>query len=313
MKKYDNNVETRLEKEMCIPIMHLYYDEKGDEHWAYKCPYCNNFFEAKKKNIDRGSRLSCGCLKIKHSKEMGMANKKKNLLYFPLGSNYGLCFYHNLDDYYIFQERDLPLIDNYTWYGRRRPNGKIDAYTKINGKTVYLTDLLMNTHVKEGQECDHINLEPRDNRECNLRNGTKEMNLLNTERADGVWGEVIEGEDNKFIVRFSKFVSDKVFDTKEEAEKVLSEFNEYIYCHSQQIAREIETNEFNDTFRYFGVLDDIYRLPVKNVYKNWLTRIRVWRQNNQITDEQAGEMYLRLIQDYKDWLKDKAKVASQEG
>lgn len=298
MNIQDNNKKVVLVKES-------YKDAKGHEYWEAICPYCGEVFVARKSAINSGNTKSCGCLKSRHGKEMGLANKKYNPVYFPLGCDYGICFYHNVDSYFIFDEKDLPLIKKHTWYGRTRKNGKVDAYTKIDGKTVYLTDLLMSTPVKQGQECDHINSEPRDNRSCNLRNGTAEMNRLNTERANGIYGEIIEGEGGTFIVRFPKYVSDKEFDTREEAETALSEFNEFTYRRSQEIAKGIETNRFNDTYHYIGVLDDIYRLPVKNVYKIWLTNIRVWEQNNQITDEQAGEMYLKLIQDYKNWLKEK--------
>lgn len=228
----------------------------------------------------------------------------KNPMYFPIGYDYGICFFRNKNDYFIFDIANLEKISKHTWDGRKRENGKIDAYTKINGRTVYLTKYLMDTAVEDGYQCDHINGEPRDDRKCNLRLVTAEMNMLNTKMAEGIEGMVVEKE-GKFVVDFPKYVANKTFNTKEEAEKELCKINECTYTYSQMIAKEIETNQFTKKNHYVGgVLEEIDNLPEKNIYKINLTNIERDKLNGRITEDVEVMRLLDLIDKYKCWKKD---------
>lgn len=290
-KKYENVMINGIE---VVGATHK--DKNGNIYVDAICPYCNNKWNVRVNHLKSGNTKSCGCLRKKHGAELGIQNRKPNPFYFPIGYDYGVCFFNNIDDYFIFDIDDYDMIKKHTWYGRsRNGNGKIDAYTKINNKTVYLTNYLMNTCVKEGYECDHINQETRDNRtSSNLRNGTGEMNKLNTKMAEGIRGEVVSYSNGKFAVEFPKYISVKIFDTREEAENVLREHTKFTYDNSQEISKAIETNQFEiERFHFIGgALEEIMSNKCKYIPKIQLTNAVRDKANSKITED---EFYLRVF------------------
>ena len=116
---------------------------------------------------------------------------------------------------YKVDEKDISLVTQYTWW--RKPNGYI--YTQIGGalkKTLYMHRLVMDA--KKGQEVDHINRDPSDNRRSNLRFATRSQQNMNK---NGVRG--IDRFKNKWRARIKinrKEIHLGIFNTYEEAVEV---------------------------------------------------------------------------------------------
>lgn len=282
-------------------VKSLYKDKYSHSFSVAKCPYCYNFFLSREDSIKSGNTKSCGCLKTKHAKEMGEANKKKNSIYYPLGCDYGICYYDNYDGYFIFDIDKKDIVENHHWTASVKKN-RVTPVATIDGKIVLLSRYLMNT--PEDMECDHINHNVSDVRICNLRNCSKIENLYNQSKGQGK----VTFQDGKYVIaNFSKEdTSGFVFDTEAEAQEKLYElqdiyYGEFSYRRSQQMAKENETNQFVKRFHYLGILEEIDNLPQKNIYKIILTNIERNKLNGIISEEHMTTLYLKLIDDYKMW------------
>lgn len=283
-------------------IQFHYKDEKGRKYWIFKCPYCNNFFVARLDSVKSGNTKSCGCLREKHARKVGLANKESNAKMYPLGCDFGICYYDNYDGYFIFDTDKRAVVERYHWTAL--VNGeRVEPIGMINGKLTLLSRLLMDT--PEGMECDHINHNTNDVRICNLRNCTKKQNLYNREQGQGKI-EVINGKYG--IINFSKEdTSGLVFDNEIDAYEKLCElqdtyYGEYSYRRSQEIARLNETNQFTRRYRYLGgVLEEINNLPEKNYLKVMLTNTERNKINGLISDENETTLFLQIIRDYNEW------------
>ena len=246
MNALSNNINILVK-----PILFLRRDRRSRQIWAFKCPYCNNFFSSRMDSIKSGNTKSCGCQ---------MYKRKPNKLYFPVGQDYGVCFYDNHDGYFIFDLEDLPLIKRYHWTAFKNKN-RIEPCTKIQGKSVRLSRLLMNT--PPDLEVDHINHNPCDVRKSNMRNCTTLQNLQNRKNSktkDGI----------------------------------------YSFLSSQRIAEENEIYQFPNNKRLYisETLNKITVLPSKNIYNICLNNIRRMKQNNDISDENEAELLQKLIKDF---------------
>lgn len=283
-------------------IKHLYYDKNGHNYSAYKCPECTNFFKARKDLVDNGNTQSCGCLKSKHARKLGLANKKKNTYFFPIEADYGVGYYNNKDGYFIFSLDKYPIISQYNWTAKV-VNNRVEPVTTINGKTIPLSRFLMETPVN--LDCDHVNHNTNDARMCNLRNCTTEQNQWN--KANSKNQGHIEYVNGKYVIKdFSKCNTDDLkFDSEEEATAYLYElqdewFGDFSFRKSQEIATENEINQFTeDKYIYFGVLDEINQLPKRNVFYIRLNEIRRWKLDGKISEDNEMYLLLKLIEDYK--------------
>ena len=228
-------------------------DKSGHTYCFAKCPHCFNFFEARTDLIKSGNTKSCGCLKHKRT---------PNTYYFPQGCDFGLGFYDNTDNYFIFDIDKYDLIRPYHW-SDKNINGRHEPITSINGKTTSLAKFLLGT--PDDLDSEHINQIPSDNRMCNLRTATRAQNSKNKKSAKGD-----------------------------------SEYDEFSYTNSQKIAKTIETNQFNNSFHFLGrVLEDINNLPEKNVYKIILRNLFRNKLNGVLTESNEARLLLQLISDYK--------------
>ena len=276
------------------------YSHKSHNFYAFKCPYCSNFFKSRIDSVKTGKVKSCGCLKREKAKLIGKANKKHNKYYFPLNYDFGICFYNNFDDYFIFDTDKYELIKEHNWLAKKSRN-RIEPCTNLNGSLVLLSRFLMNT--PKGMECDHINRCPNDNRMCNLRNGTKLQNLMNKEVGQGVVHE--DASSGKYKIKFPKGnIDDLIYHSEEEATNKLYElqdkyYGEFSFRKSNQIAQKYKINHpKEDNILCTGVLDEIRKLPKTNIFNIILESILRNKLNNAITENNETMLLLQLINDY---------------
>lgn len=193
---------------------YLYTDEKGNDIYAFKCqqPLCTNFYTAKK-----GSKAkSCGCLKRDNARKMGMANKKTNPICLIPRFGIGVCYYSNIEGYFIFDMEYVNFIREHNCTALiNKKKKRTDPICTVNGKLVLLSRWIMQT--PKGLEVDHINHDTNDLRRCNMRNCTKIENNYN--RRNSKQGVVKQRSDGKYIITdFPKEdVSHLVFDNEEDA------------------------------------------------------------------------------------------------
>ena len=128
------------------------------------------------------------------------------------------------------------LVDRNDWriYGGLRWYGGKYAYTQIDGKTVYLHRLILNTPA--GLEVDHINGDSLDNRRKNLRVVTRSQNEMNKAKpahnTSGYKGVSIyraTGKFSAYIEINQKKIHIGYFKTREEAAHVYNQFASQLF------------------------------------------------------------------------------------
>jgi hypothetical protein len=78
----------------------------------------------------------------------------------------------------LIDELDYEKVKGYAWYPSWNEDGQcFYVMTKVEGKTTYLHRLIMQPQGK--MTVDHINMNPLDNRRCNLRLATRSQNQMN--------------------------------------------------------------------------------------------------------------------------------------
>lgn len=198
-----------------------------------------------------------------HTKSCGCLShrRKRNTYYFPIGCDFVIGYYDNFDGFFIFDFDKFEVVSKYYW-SCRDTKKRIEPISHINGKTTSMARFLMNT--PDGFECDHINRNPSDNRVANLRNCTHMENVQNrrTEKDDEL------------------------------------EYGDFSYKKSQEIAKSIETNQFNNLYCYGGTIEKINRLPEKNIYKVILRNLCRKMCNGELSEGNGDGLLLQLIGDY---------------
>lgn len=139
-----------------------------------------------KTNLDRGASdkrggtSSCGCLKIENNINVGYNNKKYNK--YDLSGEYGIGYTSKGEEFY-FDLEDYKLIRNYCWHVHTDGYIRTCYDMKISDgkrKNLYIMlHQLLSQKYGYGEEPDHINGKPYDNRKQNLRSSIHEQNMKN--------------------------------------------------------------------------------------------------------------------------------------
>ena len=144
-------------------------DKFGERYWLCKCD-CGNEKVIRGSSLTKGVTKSCGCF----ANERRIESHKKNNDYY-IEENIA-HFKDSNGNEFIVDTEDVDKIKDYCWSVNK--SGYVD--TKVNGKGIRLHRFIMNT--PDDMIVDHINRKPWDNRKCNLRNTTVNVNTRNVSK-----------------------------------------------------------------------------------------------------------------------------------
>lgn len=163
----------------------------------------------------------------------------------------------NVDKSYIIDAEDYPLVSKYKWKTTK------GGYASTGKDSILLHRLILDA--KQGQQVDHINLNPLDNRKANLRIADCSLNVSNRKPYNKYGIKGIEQHSfNKWSAYFrinNKQYHSKCYRTKEEAafaRYILEQMfrKEYLTQHStnlfEVLTREQKTQIIKDTKKKFN-------------------------------------------------------------
>lgn len=225
-----------------IEIATDYITPKGQHHarWLCQCD-CGNQKIILGSHLKSGTTKSCGC----KSRELFLQNAIKPNRY-DLYQKYGIGYDSNNNKFY-FDIEDYDKIKLYHWYVR--PQGVV---THIKGKSIKMHRIIMNVTDDNYYIVDHINHNTFDNRKCNLRLVTHNLNMRNkkisSNNKSGYTGVAWDKECGKWLayigvnnkqIKLGRFVNiDDAIQARKEAEEKY--FGKYSYCNSINLNQEIE-------------------------------------------------------------------------
>jgi len=141
----------------------------------------------------------------------------------------------------LVDPEDEWLLEEYTWhlgpYGHPMTNLPRDEQGR-RSSGVFLHHMIMGYPIWEGEEIDHINRNPQDNRRYNLRYASVSQNRINSNRVIGVARNVYIRE-GRYVVRIRRNLVEHylgAFDTLDEA---VAERDEWIYQHEEYVSSTI--------------------------------------------------------------------------
>lgn len=194
----------------------------------------------------RGGVSSCGCLKRETSIKAGEKNKRYNKYDLEMES-YGIGFVNNSDYYFLFDKEDYDLIKDYCWH--KHQDGYLrtcyESYTDENGKRhnkYIMMHQLLGKHyqIGNGNEVDHKNGKPFDNRKANLRESNHLLNMKNVKlfknnksghkgvcysKRERKWKAYIHCDKQKYHLGTFESFEDAVRVREEAEKKYFGEFN----------------------------------------------------------------------------------------
>jgi hypothetical protein len=159
--------------------------------WECKCD-CGNTSRVKLSDLKRGKVLSCGCLNRENTFKR---NKKYNAVTIKNGVVEVTLF--NSDSVMLCDEEEWDKYKNTCW----RVNRYGYAVGTVDGKlNIPFHKLVLNSNDKY---IDHINRNKLDNRKCNLRIATAQMNAINqgcsSRNTSGVKGVYLNKRTQKWV------------------------------------------------------------------------------------------------------------------
>jgi hypothetical protein len=186
-------------------------DKNGCVLWECKCD-CGNYTILRTSILTANIQKTCGnCKKIIKENE------------------YYRFIFLNTGESFIFDLKDLDLIEKYTWHINR---GYPETNITINDKktTKRLHQFLINTNL--GEVVDHINGDTLDNRRNNLRIANYQQNAANSRKqnkkihSSKFKGVTFVKRDNKWLARitFNGITKHKYFDTEIDAAKFYNKY-----------------------------------------------------------------------------------------
>ena len=171
-------------KEKYGKLTPLYRTENLNNHvrWVCKCD-CGNYTIIYGSSLCETGTKSCGC-----SVHQLSANKKYNK--YDLSREYGIGYFYNSNNVFLFDKEDYEKIKDYCWY--ENDKGYATSFYKTHESPILLHRLVMN--ISKDEIIDHKNRNRTDNRKNNLRIVTQHQNSFNKNKCSsnktgitGVW------------------------------------------------------------------------------------------------------------------------------
>lgn len=205
-----------------------------------------------KSNLDRGisnkrgGTKSCGCIKSESNRITGLNNKKYNQ--YDLRGEYGIGFTSKGEKFY-FDLEDFELINKYCWHYHtdgyiRTCCGQYIKDDKQKNEYLMLHQLLSEKY-GFGEEPDHINGDPWDNRKENLRASIHEQNMKNCKiyknNTSGHKGVYFSKRENKWKASIN-------INKKQVHLGTFVNYSDAVLC--REIAERKYYKEFNREYRF---------------------------------------------------------------
>ena len=226
---------------------------RGQSSWKCKC-MCGTIKTVDQYCLMNGISRSCGCL----SRET-TSNRlsKTNQIY--TFDNYGICFFNNSNEYFIFDLDDIDVIQNRCWHKQSRGY----ATSNSNDGEILAHRVIMSKYYNiNGKEIDHINHNKLDNRKCNLRVCTASENKINRmvkESNTGIRNIHYSDKTDSYMVSIhhNKNIIQKRFKLLNDAINFKNDFynnhkdiNEFVYDPQKDVRNNLLNNNIIKPFIY---------------------------------------------------------------
>lgn len=235
-RKTKNNEDLTGQKFGLLTVKSFYKSIDGKRYWICECDCGKEDVLAYTKQLNNGTKKSCGCLKTSTAFLMGKNNKKFNT--YNLMGKYGVEYTSKGEEFY-FDLEDYDKIKDYYW------SINSCGYVVCINEKISMHNLIMN-NVDNRNYVDHIHHKTNDNRKSELRITTHSHNCMNRNfpknTKSGVTGVTWCTNVNKWRVRVgvnNKRITIGYFDDLNEAIQSRKEaenkyFGEYSYDNSMK-------------------------------------------------------------------------------